>query len=386
MDFSHVRLTPEQEAFEAEVRSVLDKHWTGDVNALSVEHDRPSAELIGELAARGWVHPCEPKEHGGAGLGPVEARVLELLLEEYRVPPYTNELIVPTLRKYGSERLKAELLPDLESGRASFCIGYTEPDSGSDMASVRTHAVRQGDDWVINGSKMFTTWAHESDYVFLLTRTGPVEHKHRNLTVFLVPMSTEGVGVGPIYGMGDERTNVTYYRDVRVPDHLRLGDVDAGWQVVSEPLAAEHGVVEANGLADYNGSLGGANARIMEQLLLRTARWAAETTGEDGRPLIEDRAVRRQLATMLLDVEVNRNTPSHFGKVRGAETLALHADVIADLTAPVGVLHADAPGSIASGLIGWARLFAPGTAIYGGTTEIYRNNLARAELGLPRAR
>ncbi|HEY6798936.1 MAG TPA: acyl-CoA dehydrogenase family protein [Kineosporiaceae bacterium] len=386
MDFSRVRLTAEQEAFEAEVRGVLEKHWTPDPNAISLDHDRPSTELIGELVARGWVHPREPKDRGGADLGPVEARVLELLLEEYHVPPYTNELVLPTLRKYGSDRLKSEVLPDLESGRTSFCLGYTEPDSGSDMASVRTHAVRQGDDWVINGSKMFTTWAHQSDFVFLLTRTGPVENKHRNLTVFLVPMHTEGVEVGPIYGMGDERTNVTYYRDVRVPDYLRLGAIDAGWQVVSEPLAAEHGLSDLDALADYNGSLGASNVRVLEHLLLRTAQWAAATADEDGRPLIEDRNVRRQLATMLLDIEVNRNTPSQFGKVRGSETLALHADAIADLTAPVGVLHSEAPGSVASGLIGWARLFAPGTAIYGGTTEIYRNNIARADLGLPRAR
>jgi len=386
MDFSPVVLTAEQEAFEAEVRSVLDKHWTPDPDAISVEHDRPSAEMINELAARGWVHPREPKEQGGAGLGPVEARLLELLLDEYHVPPYNNRLVISTLREYGSDRFKAELLPDLESGRTSFCIGYTEPDSGSDMASVRTHAVREGDDWVINGSKMFTTWAHQSAFVFLLARTGPVENKYRNLTMFMVPTQTKGVEVSPIWGMGDERTNVTYYRDVRVPDYLRLGPVDEGWRVVSEPLAAEHGVSDVNPLAEYNGGQGATDVHVMEQLLLRTAQWARATPGEDGRPLLEDPVVRRQLAMMLLDIEVNRNTPSEFGKVRGSETLALHADAITDLTAPLGVLQAEAPGAVASGLIGWSRLFAPGTAIYGGTTEVYRNNIARTDLGLPRPR
>jgi alkylation response protein AidB-like acyl-CoA dehydrogenase len=386
VNFGPVELDAQQLAFEAEVREVLEKHWTPDPDLIALDHDRPSDELIEQFAQRGWVHPRTPEGQGGAGLGSVEARLLEVLRDEYRVPNYDNDLILPTLRKYGSEELKATVLPDLESGRASYCLGYTEPDSGSDMAAARTRAVRDGDVWTVNGSKMFTTYAHESDYVFLLARTGPIEDKHRTLTMFLIPMDSEGVEVQPIWAMGRVRTNVTYYRDVRVADSFRLGPVNEGWRVVSEPLAAEHGKGDVDPLADLNGGMGAQFTRSLERLVVRTVEWAAATAGDDGRPLLEDPAVRRQLATMLLDIEVCWSTPGEFGKVVGAETLMRHADTIADLTAPAGTLDAGAPGAIAAGLLGWGRLFGPGPAIYGGTTEVYRNNLARSSLGLPRSR
>jgi alkylation response protein AidB-like acyl-CoA dehydrogenase len=386
MNFGQLALDPSQEAFEAEARRVLEDHWTPDPHIIALDHDRPTPELVEVLAERGWVHPRTSPEDGGAGLGAVEARVLTALYDEYRVPNYNNDLILPTLRKHGSEELRATVLPDLASGRKSFCLGYSEPDSGSDMAAARTRAVQDGDTWVINGSKMFTTYAHESDYVFMLARTGPVEDKHRTLTMFLVPMDSEGVEVQPIWAMGRVRTNMSYYRDVRIPDTYRLGPVNEGWRVVSEPLAAEHGRGDFDALEDLNGSMGAAFTRTLERLVQCTVDWAARTRGADGRPLIEDPVVRQQLATALLDIEVCWNTPGEFGKVMAAETLIRHADALADLTAPAGILAEGAEGAIAHGLIGWARLFAPGTAIYGGTTEIYRNNLARGALGLPRSR
>lgn len=386
MNFGLLELDATQAAFEAEARALLEERWTPDPYVIALDHDRPTPELVEELARRGWVHPTTSPEDGGAGLGPVEAQLLTALFDEYRVPTYNNDLVLPTLRTHGSAELKATVLPDLASGRKSFCLGYSEPDSGSDMAAARTRATRDGDTWVINGAKMFTTYAHESDYVFMLARTGPVEDKHRTLTMFLVPMDAEGIEVQPIWAMGRVRTNMTFYRDVRISDSFRLGPVNEGWRVVSEPLAAEHGKGGPNGLEDLNGQMGAAFTRTLERLVQHTVDWAVRTTGADGRPLIEDPVVRRELATALLDIEVCWNTPGEFGKVTAAETLIRHADALADLTAPAGILDDGADGAIAHGLIGWARLFAPGTAIYGGTTEIYRNNLARGVLGLPRSR
>lgn len=172
--------------------------------------------------------PPQPAVAGRRGLDAVRARILDLLQVEYRVPRFGNDLILSTVRKYGSDQLRATALPALESGRASFCLGYSEPDSGSDMAAARTRAVRNGDEWVINGAKMFTTYAEIADYVFLLARTGPVEEKHRSLTMFLVPMDTPGIEVKPISAMGHVGTNMTFYRDVRVPDGYRLGPVGEG--------------------------------------------------------------------------------------------------------------------------------------------------------------
>ncbi|MCP9965040.1 acyl-CoA dehydrogenase family protein [Actinomadura madurae] len=386
MDFSRIELDDEQRAFEAEVREVFENYWTPDPHALNLDHERPSKELIEQLAERGWVHPRSPRSRGGAELDAVRARILDLLQVEYRVPRFGNDLILSTVRKYGSDQLRATALPALESGRASFCLGYSEPDSGSDMAAARTRAVRNGDEWVINGAKMFTTYAEIADYVFLLARTGPVEEKHRSLTMFLVPMDTPGIEVKPISAMGHVGTNMTFYRDVRVPDGYRLGPVGEGWRVVSEPLATEHGAGEGSELAELNGSMGSAFVRTLEEMLELAVEWARTTELEPGVLAIDDPLVRHALAGVLLDIEVEWNTPSEFGKVTASETLLRDAEMLFDLMAPAGVLAEGADGAVAQGSAAWARAMAPATQIYGGTTDIWRNNVGRGSLGLPRGR
>jgi alkylation response protein AidB-like acyl-CoA dehydrogenase len=327
-----------------------------------------------------------PPEEGGAGLGPVEARLLELLFDAYRVPTSDNQLILSALREHASDELKIKVLPDLKTGRASFCLGYTEPDAGSDMAAVRTRAFPEGDDWVISGTKVFTTWAHQSDYVFLLARTGNQDVKHGALTVFLVPLDTPGIEVRPIEAMAGIRTNITYYRDVRVPDYYRIGGIGDGWQVVAGPLATEHGTSVSNPLSDLNGTMGAMFTRALQRLIDKAVDWAMTPDPATGAAPVEDPLVRRTLHAALLDIEVCHSTPGPFGKLTAAEALSKHADAIVDMAAPEGLLDRDAIGAVADGVLAWARLFASATTIYGGTSEIHRNNLARGELGLPRPR
>ncbi|GAA1844301.1 acyl-CoA dehydrogenase family protein [Pseudonocardia ailaonensis] len=385
MNFAPIEETPELRRLAEEYAELLGADWSPSPLELSLDHDRPDVDLVERFAERGWMSPENPPEQGGAGLGPVEARLLHLLHDEFRVPEYDNNLIVPTLRKHGSPRLHAEILPGLESGRATFSLGYSEPDSGSDMAAARTRAVRDGDDWVINGSKMFTTWAETSDYLFMLARTGTVEEKHAGLTVFLVPMSSEGIEVRAIHVMGHVRTNVTYYRNVRIPDDFRIGEVGAGWAVVAEPLAAEHGAGAALPLADLNGVMAATFTRVLERLVERTVDWAV-AAGPDGTSPIDDPEVRNRLLDAIVDIEVCWAAPGDYGKVVAAGALQHHADRLLDLTAPWGLLSAGTPGSAVDGLLAWARDFAPAADVYGGTSEIYRNNLARRSLGLPRPR
>ena len=140
------------------------------------------------------------------------------------------------MKKYGQPELVAELKPKVAKGEVRFCLGYTEPDGGSDIAAAKTRAVQEGDEWVINGSKMFTTGAHMSQYIFLITRTDPEQPKHRGLTMFLVPTDWPGVEVHALQTIGEERTNITYYGDVRLPDLYRIGPVNDGWTVVHGPL------------------------------------------------------------------------------------------------------------------------------------------------------
>ena len=386
MNFGIVELDAEQLAFVEEVRALLTEHWVPDPHAVSLDHERPPRELLELLAERGWVHPRAPKEQGGAGLGPVEERLLALLFDDHRVPACGNGLFLPTVYEYGTDELKATVLPDLESGRATFCIGYTEPDSGSDVAAARTRAVRTEDGWLVNGSKMFTTYAQDADYCFLLARTGAIEDKHGGLTMFVVPMRSAGVEVRPVLGMGGIRTNVTYYRDVRLPDWCRLGEVGEGWKVLAGPLAEEHGLSGADPLAELNGSMGATFTRILERMVEYAVDWALAPAAGTGEAPIDDPLVRDVLTAALQDVEVCRSTPSSYGKVLAAATLQRQADTLLDLTSPAGLLDRGAPGAIAHGVLAWARLFAPATDVYGGTSEIYRNNLARGQLGLPRPR
>src|SRR5260370_33508153 len=143
-------------------------------------------------------------------------------------------------------------MPRVFNGEVRLCLGYTEPEGGSDVATCKTRAERDGDSWVINGSKMFTTGAHNCQYVFLITNTAPDEPKHKSLTMFLVPLDSPGVEIQGIRTVDGDRTNIVYYSDVRADDKYRLGDVNAGWTVLREPLNVEHGAVAAapDGLQD----------------------------------------------------------------------------------------------------------------------------------------
>src|SRR5258706_3598366 len=235
MDF---RFDEAAEKFRAEVRAFLDEHLTDEV--VERAHDTGTIHdwgLHAALAERGWLDR--------SGLDAGQAAVLSEELARAGAPADgwgTAELVAHTLQLVGTEQQKADVVPRVFAGEILVCLGYSEPDAGSDVASVATRAVRDPDDpgsWVVDGQKMFTTMAHESAYVFLLTRTNTSVPKHRGLTLFLVPMDTPGIEVRAIHTLGGERTNVTFYTDVRVPDSCRVGEVDGAWEVMKVALAFE---------------------------------------------------------------------------------------------------------------------------------------------------
>lgn len=385
MDFSALELTTDQLAFEQEVRDLIEAHWTPNRAHIALDHDRAPEALRLAMAERGFVHPKLAAEVGGAGLGEVEEEIITALFNEYYAPNnVSSELLIPTLERFGSDFLKTTVLPRIRTGECTTCLGYSEPDNGSDIAAAKTKAVQDGDEWVINGSKMWTTWGNESDYVFLLARTGPIEQKHRTLTMFLVPMDAPGVEATAVWILGGGRTNVTYYTDVRISDDYRIGGINEGWSVMSEPLATEHGAgIVTEGVTPVNGSMGAGFSRVLDKLIDGAVEWAASRTSADGRSRLEDPLVRMALAEALLDLEVCWNAEGELGKPMSAEVLMNQADRLADMAAPEGILDFGVDGSIAAGIIASERQHAPGTAVYGGTTEIYRNNIARG-LGLPR--
>ena len=239
-------------AFRAEVRDLIASAFTDEVREQVHEtgtiHSWPLHRAIGE---RGWIAQALPEAQGGGGRDPEELAALFAELERAGAPydGLSNVVMVSSvLAHVGNEMIRAEVLPRLLSGEAMVCLGYTEPDSGSDVAAARTRAVRDGDDWRIDGQKMFTSVAEEADWIFLLTRTSSEGAKHAGLTFFLVPMDTPGISLQEVRTLPGKRVNITFLDDVRIGDEWRVGEIDSGWQVMLVALSFERGL--AGGVRD----------------------------------------------------------------------------------------------------------------------------------------
>ena len=219
------------------------------VTAEAIDHERRTGGGFNErlhlaLAESDWIMPLAAgARRGWAGPGPgAHPRAADPPRRSALRYPRHDRLVLASVEKFGGPDLTADLLRGVAAGTVRFCLGYTEPDGGSDIAAAKTRAVRDGDEWVINGSKIFTTGAQNCQFTFLITRTDPELPKHRGLTMFLVPLASQGVEIQAIRTYGGERTNIVYYSDVRISDRYRLGGVNDGWSVLHGPLDEEHGV------------------------------------------------------------------------------------------------------------------------------------------------
>jgi alkylation response protein AidB-like acyl-CoA dehydrogenase len=384
-------LGPESDAFRKEVAAFLDEHWDkagiDRCHQTGTYHDW---DLHRAFAERGWLGASWPVEHGGQGRNPFEMAGYQDELARRRVPvdgAATTMMVAGVLAVTGSPAQQRDIIPRALRGEILICLGYSEPESGSDAAAAATRALRDGEEWVIDGQKMFTTLAHEAHYVFLLARTNPEAKKHRGLSMFLVPMDSPGIELQPVHTLGGERTNITFYDGVRVPDTARVGDVDDGWRVMQIALAFERSA----GLA---GEFGRHLALAQE--------WA-EHADEHGRRALDDPAVRRTLAMGELRREVavllgQRTTwgaqasgvPSHvhgsMAKLFSTEALVTTASELLDLLGAEGQLQHGAAGAPAEGWLEHAYRHVQVTTIYGGTSEIQRSIIAELGLGLPRSR
>ena len=391
MDFSVMELDDDTRRFRDEVREFLDQHLTDEVH----DHEWRTGDgmHVGfhlALGQRGWIFPTWPVEEGGAGLSELQASILEQELTRRREPSITRgttRLVTAAVRQWARDDVKAEVLPAVARGEVRMCLGYTEPDTGSDLANVKTRAVRDGEEWVINGQKMFTTGAHNCQYTFLVTRTNPDVPKHKGITMFLVPLDTPGVDIGPVHTLGGERTNMVYFDDVRVPDRYRLGEVDDGWRVVTGPLNEEHGMDEKGPTPLEESS--GENRLYMDvyiEALDRLEDWARIPARPGGARPADDPVVRRRLARIAADVELAKMTPGPMGRIVGVELFIQDAVEMLDLVGPLGLLPRGEEGAVADGWFEYAHRFAQGTAIYGGTTDVHRNIIAEHFLGMPKSR
>lgn len=386
MDFS---LSPEQEAFKKKIRRFVDENLTPELRA-EVEREQYSIGPLGKqflklmgrrrLLGIGW-----PREYGGQGRGAIEQWLFleEMAAENLPTGALTLSSAGPTLMRVGSEQLKSEYLPKILSGEVEFAIGYTEPNAGSDLASLQTLAVREGDSYVINGRKIYTSAAHHSTHIWLLARTDPNAPKHRGISILIVPIDARGVTIRPLYTMGSERSNEVFFQDVWIPAGNLVGEENKGWYYVSMALDFERLMPHRR------------TRRFLENLIEY-----AKNTVVDGQPLSRHARVRTALARLAVDLEVTRlfslrsawmlergqvpNAEASILKVWITELNERIARAAQDIMGPYAMLRENDPLAPVEGRLEKLYRGFPMHKFAGGTNQVMRNIIAQRGLGMPR--
>ena len=290
--------------------------------------------------------------------------------------------------RFGSERQKNDLLPGILKGRLFFAVGYTEPGAGTDLASLQTQARRDGDDYVISGQKIYTTHAQDADFVWLAARTDTEAPKHKGISIILVPTNAQGFSFTPISTLGGERTNVTYYDNVRVPRSNLVGEENGGWQLITSQLNHERITLACPGFAE----------RLFEEVWT----WASETESPQGRTMIEEAWVQMALARVCARLEALKLLNWHSAwsitagspdmasasavKVMGTEFFVECYRLLLEVTGSAGLVRGGEKGALFGGLLEQAYRAATTLTFGGGVNEVQRDIIAMAGLGLPRAK
>jgi len=283
-----IDLTGDQKALQLELRSYFGELMTAEVKARvsSAEFaENPEYKaLIRQVGSDGWLGVGWPLEYGGRGFTPVEQYIFfdESQAAGCPIPFLSTNTVGPTIRRFGSDAQKDFFLKRILAGVMHFSIGYSEPDAGTDLAALRTRAVRDGDDWVINGQKQFTSLAYNADYVWLAARTDPDAPAHKGITMFLVDTNDPGFTIQPFETFGNTHTTSTFYDDVRVPDSMRVGEVNGGWGLITNQLNHER-------VSLFPG------ARLV-RITDDAVAWARDTIAADGLRIIDHEWVRVKLA------------------------------------------------------------------------------------------
>jgi 3-oxocholest-4-en-26-oyl-CoA dehydrogenase alpha subunit len=381
--------SPEQERLRDEIRATLEQVMTPERSAATSDHIEGGPairECTRALAAANLLGVGWPKEYGGRGFSALEQFIFA---EEARrisapVPLVTLNTVGPTLMEYGTEEQKQKFLPAILDGSVEFAIGYSEPEAGSDLASLRTTAVRDGDDYIINGQKMFTSGAAYADYIWLAARTDPNVKKHKGISIFIVPTSSPGFSWKPLHTMPGISTFYTFYDDVRVPASAIVAGENQGWQLITTQLNFERAAL---------GNLG-----ALEPLFEKTLRWATSTELDDGRvvdqpwvQLVLARVEAQVAAYKLMNLRVNAAMTkgvlsmgeASAAKVFGTELTQQVARQLLEVLDHNGLRRgSDAPlrGELES-----AYRFAVINTFGGGANELQRDIIAMAGLLMPRA-
>jgi alkylation response protein AidB-like acyl-CoA dehydrogenase len=384
--------TEEQEALRDQLREYYANLLTPEVEAQLAESHAIGPNMrrvVKQMAQDGWLGIGWPTEYGGQGRSALEQYIFfdESMRAGAPVPMLTINTVGPTIMDFGTPEQKEFFLPKILAGEIHFCIGYTEPESGTDLASLQTRAVRDGDEYVINGQKIYTSLAGDADYIWLATRTDPEVAKHKGISMFIVPMDTPGIKVVPMSLLGDHNINYTFYEDVRVPAGNLVGGENNGWSLITNQLNHERVTLCSSG--------------IIERALSDVREWAQNTKLADGRRVIDQEWVQVHLARVYARLEFLKlinwkvawtATQGHLDvadasttKVFGTEFYMEAFKLMMEVVGQAGYLTRGSPEAILAGrLESYARSMVILT-FGGGTNEIQRDLIAIFGLGLPRS-
>ncbi len=347
-------------------------------------------ECVRRLGEDRWLGIGWPKEYGGRGLGPIEQYMFLDAAIGYHslpLPVLAIQTVGPALMEVGTPEQKERFLPPILTGELNIGIGYTEAEAGSDLASLKTTAVRDGDGYIINGQKVFTTLAHFCDYIWLAARTDPTAKKHKGISIFMVDTKSPGYKAEPLHCMGRFRTNFTYYEDVRVPADCLIGEENKGWHYINHQLAMERLTIVPHS----------KKRRAIEEMI----QWAKRAR-LDGAPVIEKPWVRTGIAELARDAEVARlfnyrvawlvsrgevpHAEASMIKIFGSE---FQQRLYGFACKVMGLLRQIEAGSERVPMGGMLAREHLSNVIYtfgGGANEVLRDIIALAALGMPRSR
>jgi alkylation response protein AidB-like acyl-CoA dehydrogenase len=387
----YIAYTEEQEGLRKELRSYYEGLLTPEVEAeLAKSHGVGPAlrRVVRQMGEDGWLGIGWPKEWGGQGRSAIEQFVFfdESMRAGAPVPMLTINTVGPTIMNFGTDEQKQHFLPKILKGEIHFCIGYTEPGAGTDLAGLVTSAVRDGDEYVINGQKVFTSLAGDADYIWLAARTDPEAKKHKGISIFAVPMDTPGITVTPMRLLSEHDINQTFFDDVRVPATCLVGEENNGWGLITNQLNHERVTLCSSG--------------VIERSLDEVVTWARNNRLADGRRVIDQPWVQLNLARVRAKLEFLRlinwkvawtATQGHLAvadasttKVFGTEFYLEAFRLLMEVIGERAYLKDGSADSVRGHLERSYRSLLILT-FGGGTNEIQRDLIAMFGLGFPRA-
>jgi 3-oxocholest-4-en-26-oyl-CoA dehydrogenase alpha subunit len=387
-----IAYTDEQERLRSELRAYFAKLITPERReALTVTGGEYGdglvyKEIVRQMGADGWLAIGWPEEYGGQNRPMLEQLIFtdEAAIAGAPVPFLTINTVGPTIMKFGTDEQKSRYLPKIAAGETHFSIGYSEPEAGTDLASLRTRAVRDGDDYMINGQKMWTSLIQYADYVWLACRTDPDAPKHKGLSILIVPTTAAGFSWTPVHTVAGPTTSATYYSDVRVPATALVGEENRGWPLITNQLNHERVAL--------------TSAAPVQIALSEVRSWAQTTKMPDGSRVIDQEWVQLHLARVHAKTEflklINWRiawgvgqglNPAHASatKVFGTEFATEAYRLLMEVLGPRAYVRAGSPGAVLRGRIERMHRAALILTFGGGTNEIQRDIVAAVGLGLP---